>query len=154
MKKFLSIIVFSLLMNGNTYAENIFDCEIKTQDSYSNPVSAKLIIRADDDYSAVLKTGDGETGKFGEKDFILSVGGNRGDLIVTNQFNFIPKGSYDLYVTQNGEKDGNSYFRALFSENGYNGLVHSITITPWEKNIPIAFYLSDKPQSIIQGNCK
>ena len=154
MKKFLSIIVFSLLLNGNTYAENIFDCEIKTQDSYSNPVSAKLIIRADDDYSAVLKTGDGETGKFGEKDFILSVGGNRGDLIVTNQFNFIPKGSYDLYVTQNGEKDGNSYFRALFSENGYNGLVHSITITPWEKNIPIAFYLSDKPQSIIQGNCK
>ena len=128
MKKVLSIIVFSLLLNGNTYAENIFDCEIKTQDSYSNPVSAKLIIRADDDYSAALKTGDGETGKFGEKDFILSVGGTRGDLIVTNQFNFVPKGSYDLYVTQNGEKDGNSYFRALFSENGYNGLVHSITI--------------------------
>ena len=113
--KLLGIVVLGLLLSGNVFAENIFDCEIKTKDSYGNPVSAKLIIRADDDYSAALKTGDGETGKFGEKDFILSVGGTRGDLIVTNQFNFVPKGSYDLYVTQNGEKDSNSYFTALFS---------------------------------------
>jgi hypothetical protein len=154
-KLFLSILVLCSLLGGNAYAnENIFDCEIKTKDSHGNQVSAKLIIRADDDYSAALKTGDGETGKFGEKDFILSVGGSRGDLIITTQFNFVPKGSYDLYVTQNGEKDSNTYFRALFSENGYNGLVHSITITPWEENMPISFYLSDKPQSIIQGNCK
>jgi len=152
--KLLGIVVLGLLLSGNVFAENIFDCEIKTKDSYGNPVSAKLIIRADDDYSAALKTGDGETGKFGEKDFILSVGGTRGDLIVTNQFNFVPKGSYDLYVTQNGEKDSNSYFTALFSVNGYNGFVYSITITPWEENMPISFYLSDQPQSIIQGNCK
>ena len=154
MKKLLSILVFGLLLSGNSYAENIFDCEIKTKDSHGNPVSAKLIIRADDDYSATLKTGDGETGKFGEKDFILSVGGTRGDLIVTAQFNFVPKGSYDLYVTQNAVKNDNSFFRALFSESGHNGLVHSLTITPWEENMPISFYLSDKPQSIIQGNCK
>ena len=155
MKKLLSIIFLGLLLSANAYAnENIFDCEIKTKDSHGNPVSAKLIIRADDDYSAALKTGDGETGKFGEKDFILSVGGTRGDLIVTNQFNFVPKGSYDLYVTQNAEKNDNSFFRALFSESSYNGLVHSLTITPWEENMPISFYLSDQPQSIIQGTCQ
>ena len=153
-KLFSTILVLGLLFSGNAYAENIFDCEIKTKDSYGNPVSAKLIIRADDDYSAALKTGDGETGKFGEKDFILSVGGTRGDLIVTAQFNFVPKGSYDLYVTQNAVKNDNSFFRALFSESGHNGLVHSLTITPWEENMPISFYLSDKPQSVIQGNCK
>ena len=153
-KLFSTIFILGLLLSGNTYAENIFDCEIKTKDSFGNPVSAKLIIRADDDYSAILKTGDGETGKFGEKDFILSVGGTRGDLIVTNQFNFVPKGSYDLYVTQNAVRNDNSFFRALFSESGHNGLVHSLTITPWEENMPISFYLSDKPQSIIQGNCK
>jgi hypothetical protein len=155
MKNLLSILTLALFFSGNAYAnENIFDCEIKTKDSHGNPVSAKLIIRADDDYSATLKTGDGETGKFGEKDFILSVGGTRGDLIVTAQFNFVPKGSYDLYVTQNAVKNDNSFFRALFSESGHNGLVHSLTITPWEENMPISFYLSDKPQSIIQGNCK
>ncbi len=153
-KLFSTIFILGLLLSGNAYAENIFDCEIKTKDSYGNPVSAKLIIRADDDYSATLKTGDGETGKFGEKDFILSVGGTRGDLIVTTQFNFVPKGSYDLYITQNAVKNDNSFFRALFSESGHNGLVHSLTITPWEANMPISFYLSDNPQSIIQGNCK
>jgi hypothetical protein len=154
MKKIFLVLLFGFLFSGNAYAENIFDCEIKTKDSYGNPVSAKLIIRADDDYSAALKTGDGETGKFGEKDFILSVGGTRGDLIVTNQFNFVPKGSYDMYVTQNAVKNDNSFFRALFSESGHSGLVHSLTITPWEENMPISFYLSDQPQSIIQGNCK
>jgi len=153
-KLFLSIVVLGLLFSGNAYAENIFDCEIKTKDSHGNPVSSKFIIRANDDYSAALKTGDSQTGKFGDKDFILSVGGTRGDLIITTQFNFVPKGSYDLYITQNAEKNDNSYFRALFSERGYDGLVHSLTITPWEKNMPISFYLSDKPQSIIQGNCK
>ena len=154
MKKFFVIIIVSLLFCNASNAENIFDCEIKTKDSFGNPVSAKLIIRADDDYSAALKTGDGETGKFGEKDFILSVGGTRGDLIVTNQFNFVPKGSYDLFVTQNAKKNDNSFFRALFSESSYNGLVHSLTITPWEENMPISFYLSDQPQSIIQGTCQ
>ena len=154
MKKIFLVLLFGFLFSGNAYAENIFDCEIKTKDSYGNPVSAKLIIRADDYYSAALKTGDGETGKFGEKDFILSVGGDRGDLIITSQFNFIRKGSYDLFVTQNAGKNDNSFFRALFSESGHNGLVHSLTITPWEENMPISFYLADRPQSIIQGNCK
>tara|TARA_B110000971_G_C19630058_1_gene328742 strand:- start:41 stop:511 length:471 start_codon:yes stop_codon:yes gene_type:complete len=154
-KLFSTILVLGLLLSGNAYAENIFDCEIKTKDSFGNPVSAKFIIRADDDYSAALKTGDSVTGKFySNKDFILSVGGNRGDLIITSQFNFVPKGSYDLYVTQNAVKNDNSYFRALFSESGYNGLVHSLTITPWEENMPISFYLSNNPQSIIKGNCK
>ena len=68
MKKVLSIIFVTSLLSGNAYAnENIFDCEIKTKDSHGNPVSAKLIITADDDYTAALKTGDGETGKFGDK---------------------------------------------------------------------------------------
>jgi hypothetical protein len=155
MKKLLTIIVLGLLLSGNANAENIFDCEIKTKDSFGNPVSAKFIIRADDDYSAALKTGDSVTGKFySNKDFILSVGGNRGDLIITSQFNFVPKGSYDLYVTQNAVKNDNSFFRALFSESGHNGLVHSVTITPWEENMPISFYLSDRPGSVIKGNCK
>ena len=155
MKKLLGIIVLGLLLSGKAFAENIFDCEIKTKDSFGNPVSAKFIIRADDDYSAALKTGDSVTGKFySNKDFILSVGGNRGDLIITSQFNFVPKGSYDLYVTQNAVKNDNSFFRALFSESGHNGLVHSLTITPWEENMPISFYLSDRPGSVIKGNCK
>ena len=154
MKKLLSILVFGLLLSGNSYAENIFDCEIKTKDSFGNPVSAKIVIKVDDNSSAILSTGDSETGKYGEKDFILAVGGDRGDLIITSQFNFIRKGSYDLFVTQNAEKNDNSFFRALFSESGHNGLVHSLTITPWEANMPISFYLSDNPQSIIQGNCK
>ena len=115
MKKLLSILVFGLLLSGNSYAENIFDCEIKTKDSFGNPVSAKLVIKVDDNSSAILSTGDSETGKYGEKDFILAVGGDRGDLIITSQFNFIRKGSYDLFVTQNAEKNDNSFFRALFS---------------------------------------
>jgi hypothetical protein len=154
MKKLLSILVFGLLLSGNSYAENIFDCEIKTKDSFGNPVSAKLVIKVDDNSSAILSTGDSETGKYGEKDFILAVGGDRGDLIITSQFNFIRKGSYDLFVTQNAEKNDNSFFRALFSESSYNGLVHSLTITPWEENMPISFFLSDQPQSIIQGTCQ
>ena len=154
MKKLLSILVFGLLLSGNSYAENIFDCEIKTKDSFGNPVSAKLVIKVDDNSSAILSTGDSETGKYGEKDFILAVGGDRGDLIITSQFNFIRKGSYDLFVTQNAEKNDNSFFRALFSESSYNGLVHSLTITPWEENMPISFYLSDRPGSIIQGTCQ
>jgi hypothetical protein len=141
-------------LSGNSYAENIFDCEIKTKDSFGNPVSAKLVIKVDDNSSAILSTGDSETGKYGEKDFILAVGGDRGDLIITSQFNFIRKGSYDLFVTQNAEKNDNSFFRALFSESSYNGLVHSLTITPWEENMPISFFLSDQPQSIIQGTCQ
>ena len=143
-----------LLLSGNAYAENIFDCEINTKDTPGNPVSARLVIKVDDNSSAVLKTGNNETGKFGEKDFVLAVDGDRGDLIITSQFNFIRKGSYDLFVTQNGEKNGNSFFRALFSESGYNGLVHSLTIIPWEENMPISFYLSDKPRSVVQGTCK
>ena len=154
MKKLLSILVFGLLLSGNSYAENIFDCEIKTKDSFGNPVSAKLVIKVDDNSSAILSTGDSETGKYGEKDFILAVGGDRGDLIITSQFNFIRKGSYDLFVTQNAEKNDNSFLRALFSESSYNGLVHSLTITPWEENMPISFYLSDRPGSIIQGTCQ
>ena len=153
MKKILIIIV-TLLLSGNAYAGNIFDCEINTKDTPGNPVSARLVIKVDDNSSAILSTGDKETGKFGEKDFILAVGGDRGDLIITSQFNFVPKGSYDLFVTQNGKKNGNSYFRALFSESIYNGLVHSLTITPWEENMAISFYLSDKPRSVIKGTCK
>ena len=154
MKKILGIVVLSLLLSGNAYAENIFDCEIKTKDSFGNPVSAKIVIKVDDNSSARLKTGNNETGKFGEKDFVLAVDGDRGDLIITSQFNFVKKGSYDLLVTQNREKDGNSFFRALFSESSYNGLVHSLTITPWEENMPISFYLSDRPGSVIKGICK
>jgi len=154
MKKIFLVLLFGFLFSGNGYAVNIFDCEIKTKDSFGNPVSAKIVIKVDDNSSAILSTGDSETGKYGEKDFILAVGGDRGDLIVTAQFNFVRKGSYDLFVTQNGEKDSNTYFRALFSESSYHGEVHSLTITPWEENMPISFYLSDKPQSIIQGNCK
>ena len=154
MKKLLGIVVLGLLLSGNAYAENIFDCKINTTDTPGNPVSARLVIKVDDNSSAVLSTGDNETGKFGEKDFILAVGGDRGDLIITSQFNFVPKGSYDLFVTQNGKKNGASYFRALFSESYYNGLVHSLTITPWEEDMPISFYLSDKPRSVIKGTCK
>ena len=154
MKKLLGILLLGLLLNGNAYAVNIFDCEIKTKDSFGNPVSAKLVIKVDDNSSAILSTGDSETGKYGEKDFILAVGGDRGDLIITSQFNFIRKGSYDLFVTQNAEKNDNSFFRALFSESVNYGLVNSLTITPWEENMPISFYLADRPGSIIQGNCK
>jgi len=154
MKKIFLVLLFGFLFSGNGYAVNIFDCEIKTKDSFGNPVSAKIVIKVDDNSSAILSTGDSETGKYGEKDFILAVGGDRGDLIITSQFNFIRKGSYDLFVTQNAEKNDNSFFRALFSESSYNGLVHSLTITPWEENMPISFFLSDQPQSIIQGNCK
>ena len=32
MKKLLGIIVLGLLLSGNAYAENIFDCEINTKD--------------------------------------------------------------------------------------------------------------------------
>jgi len=154
MKKLLSILVLGFLLSGNAYAENIFDCEIKTKDSFGNPVSAKIVIKVDDNSSARLKTGNNETGKFGEKDFILAVDGDRGDLIITSQFNFVKKGSYDLFVTQNAEKNDNSFLRALFSESSYNGLVHSLTITPWEENMPISFYLSDRPGSVIQGTCQ
>jgi hypothetical protein len=154
MKKLLGIIVLSLLLGGNAYAENIFDCKIKTKDSFGNPVSAKIVIKVNDNSSARLKTGHNETGKFGEKDFVLAVDGDRGDLIITSQFNFVKKGSYDLFVTQNAEKNDNSFLRALFSESSYNGLVHSLTITPWEENMPISFYLSDRPGSVIQGTCQ
>ena len=46
------------------------------------------------------------------------------------------------------------FFRGIFSESGVDGLVHSLTIIPWEKNMPIYFYLSDRPKSVIQGSCK
>lgn len=154
MKKILVIVVLGLLLSGKAFAENIFDCEIKTKDSFGNPVSAKLVIKVDHNSSARLKTGNNKTGAFEDRDFILAVNGDRGDLIITSQFNFVKKGSYDLLVTQNSEKDDNSFFRALFSESSYNGLVHSLTITPWEENMPISFYLSDRPGSVIKGNCK
>ena len=154
MKKFIKIITLILLLIPNAYAENIFDCVIKTNDIAGNQISAKLVITVDAEPSATLKTGDSETGVFGEKDFILSYGSHRGKLIITSESYFLNKGSYDLFVTYNAEKNSNMYFRGVFSESGFNGLVHSLSINTWEKNMPIYFYLSDRPRSVIQGSCK
>jgi len=153
-KLFSTILVLGLLLSGNAYAENIFDCEINTKSSYGNPVLAKLVIRVEDNSSAVLKTGNRQTGEYEDKDFLLAIDGNRGDLIIMSSFNFIGEGSYDLLVTQNAYRNGGSFFRAVFSADPVSGLVHSLTITPWEKSLPISFYLSDRPGSVIKGYCK
>ena len=56
MKKFFLVLLFGFLFSGNGYAVNIFDCEIKTKDSFGNPVSAKIVIKVDDNSSAILST--------------------------------------------------------------------------------------------------
>ena len=97
-------LIFIFLFNGSAHAENIFDCEIDTKDIVGNPISAKLVITVNEDPTATLKTGDTETGVFGEKDFILSHGSHRGKLIITSSSFFLSKGTYDLLVTYNAKK--------------------------------------------------
>ena len=142
------------MLYNNFALANIFNCEIKDKDSYGNTVYAKLIIDVDDNSSTKLKIKNLGSQLYDDKDLTLAEDGYIGNLIVMSQVEFLSGDAYKLFVTHNSKKNGTMYFKAFFTENSTKGLIHSLTINVWEKNMPIYFFLSNKPEFVFKGYCK
>ena len=156
MKKLLGILVLGLLLNGNAYAY-IYDCKIK--DTFANGISieANLVINVDGKKYKPLVTIHSESGNFTDEDIIVGNNpeGQIGQMILTSQTGgFLRKKSYEIYVTRNNKPGNDDYFTAVFNEKnlGTPGLMHMITISPWDMKIYI--FLSDRPKKVFKGICK
>ena len=153
MKKVLRIVVLGLLMCSNTYAENVFNCEIIGKTSFDTPVYAKIIIKVNDNSSTKLGINKLESELYKNKNLLLVKEGYMGNIIIIDSTDFIPDGNYDLFVSFNSKKNDTMYFRGFFSQDSINGLVHTLTINVWEKNMPLYFFISNQPEEIFKGNC-
>ena len=154
MKKFLGILILGLLLDGNTYAENIFECEINSKDSFGSPIYAQLVVKVDNNSSTKLEIKNFDSKLLKGRNLILAEKGYIGSLSVYDSLEFLPSNTYTLYVTSNAKKNDTMYFRGFFSVNDAKGLVHTLTINVWEKNMPIYFFISNKPDKAFKGSCK
>ena len=156
MKKLCFFLTLCLLCSNIALA-NIFNCEIKSKDLNDNLVAAKIFIEVDNNSSTQIKINNLKN-KFYQDSYIkIAEDAYFGKLTIINSTEFLSGGTgeaYNLIVTYNSKKNDTMYFRAFFSENNQKGLVHSLTIKVWEKNMPIYFFLSNKPEIIFKGNCK
>ena len=154
MKKLLGILVLSLLLSGNVYA-NIYSCQIN--DTFSNGVSVKadLVISVDRGYRKGLVTADSDN-EIKLNDIIIGIGEKSaiGQMIITSQSGgFLKKGTYELYVSRNYKAGSNNYFTAIFHDLVlYQTIINTITISPW--NMKIYMFLSDQPRKVFKGTCK
>ena len=147
MKKILGIVVLSFLLSGNAYA-NIFDCEIV------EGAKIDLTIVVEDNINKTLTTVDNNKLSFDSDDHIVITSGNNGKLIITESNNLIGKGSYDLFIFMNQKKNGTDYFKAIFSQGVYSGLIHTLNIDVTEKHMPIYLNSSFRPKEVLKGTCK
>ena len=154
MKKLLGIVVLSLLLSVNVYA-NIYSCQIN--DTFSNGMSVKadLVISVDRGYGKSLVTVDSDN-KIKLNDIILGIGENSaiGQMIITSQSGgFLKKGTYELYVSKNNKVGSNNYFTAIFHDLVlFETIINTITISPWD--MKIYMFLSDQPRKVFKGTCK
>jgi len=148
MKKLLGIVVLSLFLSGNTYAENIFRCEI-THGLDNSKI--EYIIKANDDYRLLVDI-NSETNKIDDSSEIRARNISTGEVI-----RFINNGKAEIFkmiVFTNREMGDPSYFKAIYFKDisGFSEIT-TIRITPWVKNAPIVVY--DNYENIIyEGTCK
>ena len=88
MKKLLSIIVLGLLLSGNSYAENIFRCEI-THGLDNSKI--EYIIKANDDYRLLVDI-NSETNKIDDSSEIRARNISTGEVI-----RFINNGKAEIF---------------------------------------------------------
>ena len=79
---------------------------------------------------------------------------DNGKIIITSNGFSLREGSYDMFVFDNSKKGGNNYFKAIFTEGNFEGLMHTVTIKVWENNMPVYLFLSDQPRKVLKGNCE
>jgi len=151
MKKLLVIVVLSLLVSGNTFA-NIFDCEVNDFGKFDNKVKINFTIVVEDNIQKTLTTVNNNELRFDSDDHVVITNGNNGKIIITESNNLISKGSYDLFVFMNQKKNGTDYFKAIFSQD--YGLIHTLSIDVTEKEMPVYLNSSWDPRQILKGTCK
>ena len=127
MKKLLGILVLGLLFSNIAYA-NIFNCKIDDTDFAGNKVLIKLVIDVEDFNYSTLTTSRSNEFDFTSDDFILSSRGNNGSIIITSSNYVLKEGSFDLFVFANAKKGENQFFKAIFTEQNFEGLLHSVII--------------------------
>lgn len=148
MKKLLLTILFTLVLTGGAYAENIFRCEVK-----NGLDKIEYLIKVNNDSESsyrALADLDDETGKF---DSFSEIYGfiNKGEII---KFTNGKSEVFKLIVFSNGEIKSNTYFRAIYIQTGSGYIeTHSIRITTWEPNAPITIY-SNYDNKLLEGTCK
>ena len=154
MKKLLGIIVFGLILNGNAFA-NIFNCVIDDYDISGNKVDITIVIDVDNFNKSSLVTTRSMTSNMTADDFIFTLDGRNGKLIITSSsYSTIKKGSYDLFVSSNSKKDDNNYFKGIFTERSLTDLIHTVIIEAWSPEMPIYLFIADSPRKVFKGTCK
>lgn len=153
MKKLLGMVVFSLFLSGNTFA-NIFDCKINDFNQFGYKVKINFTIVVEDNIQKTLTTVNNNELRFDSDDHIVISNGNNGKIIITESSTLISKGSYDLFVFMNQKKSGTDYFKAIFSQGVYSGLIHTLSIDVTEKDMPVYLNSSWDPRQILKGTCK
>ena len=154
MKKLLGIIVFGLILNGNAFA-NIFNCVIDDYDISGNKVDITIVIDVDNFNKSSLVTTRSMTSNMTADDFIFTLDGRNGKLIITSSsYSTIKKGSYDLFVSSNSKKDDNNYFKGIFTERSLTDLIHTVIIEVWSPEMPIYLFIADSPRKVFKGTCK
>ena len=148
MKKLLGIIVLSLLLSGNTFAENIFRCKI----TYGlDKRKIEYIIKANDDYRLLVDI-NSETNKIDDSSELQANNVSTGEVI-----KFVNNGkaeTFKMIVFTNREMGDLSYFKAIYFKDisGFSEIT-TIRITPWEENAPIVVY-DNYENRIYEGTCK
>ena len=153
MKKLLAIVVLGLFLSGNAFA-NIFNCKIDDTDFAGHKSTLKFVIDVNDFNKSTLTTSRFSEFNYTSDDFILSSEGYNGKIIITSNGFSLREGSYNMFVFENSKKGGNNYFKAIFTEGNFEGLMHTITIKVWENNMPVYLFLSDQPRKVLKGNCE
>lgn len=154
MKKILLLIfLLSTVLTEKSFAY-VYDCQIFNQILDHKAVVGELVISAEHDKNdKVLASLDSEKREFLSDDIIISktYEGTIGQMIVSHHSGgFVPKGSYDIFVSRNNNPKSDSYFTAIFRD-GF-GVINTITISPWDMKIYV--FISDNPKQIFKGTCK
>ena len=103
MKKFLGMVVFSLFLSGNTFA-NIFDCKINDFNQFGYKVKINFTIVVEDNIQKTLTTVNNNKLRFDSDDHIVITNGYNGKIIITESSTLISKGSYNLFVFMKQKK--------------------------------------------------
>ena len=144
MKKLYVSIFFGLFICNLTYA-NIFNCFINDQLQNGQKIEIKFEINVDDNVTSELSI----------ENQLFSKDGYKGQLIVkSSSYYNLNEGSYNSIATHNSKKGGSNHFKALFSENPFEGRIHLLSISVWNKDMPIHLFFSDYPLKVFKGTCK
>ena len=141
MKKYLLIIIFSLLLSGNAFAE-IYKCEMHSNHSF--------VIKAPTTHKQILATVENETGKFTGESTVLATEVSLGEII---EFKGKQTNNREILVLNNPKKGSQNSFRAVYFDGTGYPYVNSIRIDYWDEDHPIYFY-NDWTNEITKGTCQ